>query len=83
MTDVVSQASIATVGGLLRQQARIRPDALAVEDGARRWTYGDYNDRVNRLANALAGAVRPAPAVDPGGYPHHDAVDLYVVPAPR
>jgi len=54
MTDVTQAASHATVGGLLRQQARIRPDAIAVVDGRVRWTYGAFNRRVNRLANALA-----------------------------
>ena len=50
----VAAAGRATVGGLLREQARIRPGALAVEDARVRWTYAAFNGRVNRLAHALA-----------------------------
>lgn len=53
-------ASMLTVGDLLRMRAREVPDRIALEDHRRRLTYGQFNARVNRLANALAGlgAVR-------------------------
>ncbi len=51
----IDAAGRATVGGLLRQQARIRADEIAVEDSRASWTYAAFNGRVNRLANALAG----------------------------
>lgn len=51
---LIRRASIATVGGLLREQVRIRGEAVALEDGPRRWTYAAFNVRVNRLAHALA-----------------------------
>ena len=43
-----------TVGRLLAEQARIRPEAIAVEDERRSLSYAAFNTRVNRLANALA-----------------------------
>ena len=51
----VAAAGRATVGGLLREQARIRPSSVAVEDMRVAWTYAAFDRRVNRLANALAG----------------------------
>ena len=53
--NLTSLAGRATVGGLLREQARMRGDDLAVEDARVRWTYAAFNGRVNRLAHALAG----------------------------
>ncbi len=54
MIPPVAAAGRATVGGLLREQARIRADAVAVEDSRVAWTYAAFNRRVNRLAHALA-----------------------------
>ncbi len=51
MLDVVRHAAHTTVGGLLRQQATIRPRTVAIEDGVRRFTYRQFNERVNRLSN--------------------------------
>ena len=53
-TSPIAAAGRATVGGLLRQQARIRPDSVAVEDARVSWTYAALDRRVNRLAHALA-----------------------------
>lgn len=41
------------VGDLLHEQARSRPKMLAVIDGQHRFTYGELNERVNRLAAVL------------------------------
>ena len=54
LSAAAAAAGRATVGGLLREQARIRPDELAVEDARVRRSYGAFNGRVNRLAHALA-----------------------------
>jgi long-chain acyl-CoA synthetase len=43
-----------TLGDLLREQRRSYPDRTAVVCDANRFTYPDLDDRVNRLANALA-----------------------------
>ncbi|GLY43210.1 acyl-CoA synthetase [Amycolatopsis sp. NBRC 101858] len=43
------------VGDALTRVAFARPDALAVVDGDRRWTYGEFDTWVNRLAHGLAG----------------------------
>jgi acyl-CoA synthetase (AMP-forming)/AMP-acid ligase II len=53
-------ASGLTVGGLFRDQARRNPGAIAVQQGERQLSYGALNERVNRLAHALAarGVIR-------------------------
>lgn len=45
-----------TYGDVLRELRRSRPDQLAAVDGPVRLTYPELDDRVNRLAGALAGA---------------------------
>ena len=45
-----------TVGGMLRQDARVWPDRVGLEDGAGIWTFAEWNRRVNRVANALVGS---------------------------
>ena len=44
----------ATVPDLLEEQARMRPDAVALVSGERRWSYGELNAESNRLAHYLA-----------------------------
>jgi acyl-CoA synthetase (AMP-forming)/AMP-acid ligase II len=44
------------IGALLARHARYRPDHLALVLGEHRLTFRDLNGRVNRIANALAGA---------------------------
>jgi amino acid adenylation domain-containing protein len=44
----------ATLVSLFEDQAARTPDAQAVVDGPRRWTYRDLNERANRVARALA-----------------------------
>ncbi len=51
--DLIGQAAGLTVGAMLLHQARLRPDHPAVEDGARRLSFGQLNVRVNRLAHHL------------------------------
>ena len=41
------------VTDFLRRAAALYPDKLAVVDGARRYTYADFQHRVNRLSHAL------------------------------
>ncbi|WP_184491870.1 AMP-binding protein [Streptomyces sp. I6] len=38
---------------LFEERVRAHPDAVAVVDGGRVWTYGELNGRANRLARAL------------------------------
>src|SRR5919199_6452623 len=40
----------------LRRSAFVYPDKVAVVHGERRYTYGEFHERVNRLASALVGA---------------------------
>jgi acyl-CoA synthetase (AMP-forming)/AMP-acid ligase II len=42
------------VGTLLTKSARTFPDNLALAHGPEKWTYAQFNSRVNRLANALS-----------------------------
>ncbi|HMA88447.1 MAG TPA: AMP-binding protein [Burkholderiales bacterium] len=48
------QARRLTVGDCLRKQAVIRAGAIALEGAGKRYTYAELDERVNRLANALA-----------------------------
>ena len=41
------------IGTLLTKSARTFPENLALAYGSRRWTYAEFNGRVNRLANAF------------------------------
>ena len=43
------------ISDFLRRAARLYPEREAVIDGDQRFTYAQYQERVNRLANALAG----------------------------
>jgi aspartate racemase len=53
-----------TIPGLFEEQARISPDAIALEDDARRVTYRELNSRANRLARFLrARGVGPESCV--------------------
>src|SRR5688500_14738662 len=46
------------VADVIRRHAERRPDAVALRDGARELTYGELDERSNRLAQALlAGGV--------------------------
>jgi len=49
------RAGVASIGSLFRARARLEGSAVAVVDGERRVTYGELNERVNRLAHVLAG----------------------------
>jgi fatty-acyl-CoA synthase len=50
---LIDMSTRLTVGDLLCEQAALHPQATAVEDGSRKWTYAQFNERVNRLANHL------------------------------
>lgn len=52
---LVRRSAASTVAGLFDAQARIRPGGIALEDEARRFTYGELDERTRRLANLLAG----------------------------
>jgi acyl-CoA synthetase (AMP-forming)/AMP-acid ligase II len=52
--NVPPQAARLTVGDCLRKQAVMRPSACALEGAGRRHTYRELEERVGRLANALA-----------------------------
>jgi fatty-acyl-CoA synthase len=52
------------VDDFLRRPAQIYPDKLAVVDGAKRFTYREFAERVNRLSHALLRlGVRPSDRV--------------------
>lgn len=51
---------VVTVGDVAREHRRSRPLGTAAVDGDQRWTWPAFDDRVNRLANALlADGVGP------------------------
>ena len=52
--DQIRRAGAWTVGDLLASQARQTPDRVAVDDGRRRLEFRTLDQRVNRLARALA-----------------------------
>ncbi len=52
---LAARAAGLTIGALLREQARLHPDRLAVADGTRRLTFAAFNGRVNQLAHVLRG----------------------------
>src|SRR5690348_4823608 len=52
----VSDPSSLTLADVLREHRRSRPDALAVVDGDQRSRFPQFDERVNRLANALGAA---------------------------
>jgi acyl-CoA synthetase (AMP-forming)/AMP-acid ligase II len=49
-----ARAAATSIGALLRARARIDRDAPAVVEGNRQMTFGELNERVNRLAQNLA-----------------------------
>jgi acyl-CoA synthetase (AMP-forming)/AMP-acid ligase II len=51
---LVSASSITTVGSLFAAQARLYPGRPAIEQGSRRLSYRELDERVNRTANVLA-----------------------------
>jgi acyl-CoA synthetase (AMP-forming)/AMP-acid ligase II len=56
LTDLDLATNLITrvnVGDSLTRTAARLPDALAVVDGERRWTYAELDERVNRVANSL------------------------------
>ena len=64
--ELVARASISTVSGLFRSQARQHPDRIAIEDWGgskaapsepiRRFSYRLLDERVRRLALALSSS---------------------------
>ncbi len=57
---LVQAAGLLTVGALFRGQVDRSRDDVALQQGARHLTYGELNERVNRLAGVIAahGVVR-------------------------
>jgi len=51
---LIESAGAISVGMLLAEAARVQPENVAVNDGRVALTYGQFNRRVNQLANALA-----------------------------
>ena len=51
---LVARSARLTIGEILRDQTALRPDAIAIEDDSRSYSYKAFNARVNRLANGLA-----------------------------
>ncbi|MGI9334904.1 MAG: class I adenylate-forming enzyme family protein [Gammaproteobacteria bacterium] len=59
-SPAIEHASALTIGELLRTRTKVTPEAVALTEGDRRVSYAQFNDRVNRLANALSaqGLIR-------------------------
>ncbi len=53
---LIAQAASLTVGDLLRARAHSGAQRIAIEQGGQRWTYAQFNERVNRLADVLRSA---------------------------
>lgn len=53
--NLAARASSLNVGGLFRFRAQYFGDRIALENDERRYSYAELNERVNRLANVLAG----------------------------
>jgi len=53
---LVRSAAGSTVGSLFSAAARLHPDRVALEDGQRRVSYAELDDRTRRLTGALAAA---------------------------
>jgi len=53
LATVMARSAQLTVGEILRDQTSLQPDAIAIEDGTRYYSYRTFNSRVNRLAHAL------------------------------
>ena len=51
---LIAKSMSLTIGEILRDQADLRPKAIAIEDGIRRYNYTEFNGRVNRLVHGLA-----------------------------
>ncbi len=51
---LVRRSAASTVASLIAMQARLHPAKPALEDGARRTSYGELDERTRRLASALA-----------------------------
>jgi fatty-acyl-CoA synthase len=51
---LVRRSAESTVASLFAGQARLYPGRLALDDGARRFTYGELDERSRRLAGLLA-----------------------------
>jgi len=68
-----------TVGQFLERNARLWPNRLGLEEGARAWTFAQWNARVNRLANALAGSgIGRGDRVAILGYNREEVVTAYL-----
>lgn len=50
---LVQRGSHLTIGALLRNQAGRIPHGIAIDDGVRQLSFGELNDRVNRLVSLL------------------------------
>ena len=51
----MQQPTLSGIGALFRERARIDRSAVALLEGARQISYGELNDRVNRLVHVFAG----------------------------
>jgi acyl-CoA synthetase (AMP-forming)/AMP-acid ligase II len=54
--ELIRRAAQSTVATLVSGQARLHPAHIAIVDGDRRVTYGELEERSQRLANVLAAA---------------------------
>ena len=53
-TAAVRRSAASTVASLFAMRARLHPAKPALEDGARRYSYGEFDERTRRLASVLA-----------------------------
>lgn len=79
---VAPECYTATVGELIAEQGRAVPDAVAVEEGGRCWTYRELADRSARLAGVLRGCgVRRGDRVAALSENRHEYLELEVAAA--
>jgi non-ribosomal peptide synthetase component E (peptide arylation enzyme) len=58
--EATRQATSLSLGAILANQARNRPNAVAIVDGCRSLTYKEFHLQTNRLSHGLlAQGVRP------------------------
>lgn len=79
---VAPECFSATIGELVAQQGRAVPDAVAIEEGVRSWTYRELADRSARMAGVLRGCgVRHGDRVAVLSENRHEYLELEVAAA--
>ena len=54
IAGLIGRSAQSTVAGLFQEQVRVYPNRIALDDGTRRLTYAELDERARRLATVLA-----------------------------